>query len=1144
MTHASAPLIHLIEVDATLAEFLRQSLLGHGFRVQHLASPADFSAVMADQACERPAAVVMDMMRPEDAATGANAGIPVVVMSVRDDMVTHLAAYRAGASHYLVKPVDPVQLCGLLDVLTARMPLKPYRVLLVDDDLAHLTLHANVLRQAGLEVLAVSQPLETLAALSRFKPDVLVLNVCMPEASGPELVSMIRDQDRYINLPILFLSSEADMTQQLLVLNLGGDDFLVKPVCHDHLVVAVTARARRARQNTDTLQRLQITLYERARVQRALDQHALVSIANAGGRITSANQAFCMVSGYSLDELLGHDHNMLKSGLHPAAFYQDMWRTVKSGQIWRGEICNRRKDGGLYWVNATITPFIDSDGQVYQYVSIRTDVTAIKENQETLRIAKERLRRGQNFANIGSWELGLQTGQLYWSERIGPLFGYPEGELETTYENFMAAIHPDDRQHVTDAVNACIENKRPYAVEHRVVWPDGTVRWLLERGAVQLDDAGNAVQMLGVVQDIDDRKRAEIKLTERERLLREAQTLARIGNWSANMTTGELTWSDEIYDIFGLHPDSFTPDLDAFINAVHPEDRALVTASQRAATKTGKHDVVHRIVRPGGVVRHVHELARADTDAAGNLLTMAGTVQDVTERVLAEARLKETEQRFSFAVESAGDGIWDWDLPTGKMRLSGHYEQMLGYAKGELDMTADAWAKSVHPEDLAQAQALLQDYLGGLSTAFESELRLQCKNGSHKWVLCRGTLVARDAHGQPVRMIGIQSDISARKQADEKLRVFQRLFEASEQGVGVTDPAGHLIYSNSAHDSIHGYPHEKVIGTHFSHFFSEPTRAWALPEIMAALHAHGSWSGKLPVVWEDGTEVITLANFGVIADAQGAPQYLFNIMSDFTDELFRQQQLAQAKEAAERADQAKSNFLSNVSHELRTPMNAIIGFAQLLEHDSALGLEQKKDVGEILQAGHHLLGLINEVLNLARIESGHVDVSLGPVALAPLCEECRQLLRPLAAKRGISLHIKLPEKAVVVADRMLLKQVLINLLSNAVKYNRAGGEVQLTAQPDDNAYLCIAVIDSGNGIAAHRLKDLFQPFDRLGAEHSEIEGTGIGLTITQHLVELLGSTVSVESEMGVGSTFSFELPMDCTAPADVGALASPVMPQP
>jgi CheY-like chemotaxis protein len=226
-----------------------------------------------------------------------------------------------------------------------------------------------------------------------------------------------------------------------------------------------------------------------------------------------------------------------------------------------------------------------------------------------------------------------------------------------------------------------------------------------------------------------------------------------------------------------------------------------------------------------------------------------------------------------------------------------------------------------------------------------------------------------------------------------------------------------------------------------------------------------------------------------------------------------------------------------MSHELRTPMNAIIGFAQLLEYDSGMTADQQDNVHEILKAGQHLLDLINEVLDLAKIESGRIDLSMEEIELAALGEDCRQLIQPIADKTGISLMIDLPAESIVFADRVRLKQVFLNLLSNAIKYNRAAGSVQMTAAVDKPGRWRIAIADTGRGIAPERIGDLFQPFNRLGAEAGEIEGTGIGLTITHRLVDMMGGEMGVDSTLGVGSTFWLELAMGHVAKVGAGGMA-------
>ena len=260
-----------------------------------------------------------------------------------------------------------------------------WRVLLVDDDQEVLSFHADILRQAGMEVLQLAQSAEVIDAVKRFQPDVVLLDVYMPEASGPQVAAALREMEDWLHLAILFVSGETDLTQQLLALDLGGDDFLIKPVQPVHLVASVNARAKRARHNLSVQRRLRTALYEREREHLALDHHAIVGITDAAGYLTYANDRFCEVTGYPREMLLGRHLSLMRSDQHAASFFTHIREELYAGRVWQGEVCAKRQDGGLIWLASTATPFLDGEGKPYQFVSIHTDITHIKETQGSLK---------------------------------------------------------------------------------------------------------------------------------------------------------------------------------------------------------------------------------------------------------------------------------------------------------------------------------------------------------------------------------------------------------------------------------------------------------------------------------------------------------------------------------------------------------------------------------------------------------------------------------------------------------------------------------------------------------------------------------------------------------------------------------------
>ena len=281
----------------------------------------------------------------------------------------------------------------------------------------------------------------------------------------------------------------------------------------------------------------------------------------------------------------------------------------------------------------------------------------------------------------------------------------------------------------------------------------------------------------------------------------------------------------------------------------------------------------------------------------------------------------------------------------------------------------------------------------------------------------------------------------------------------------------------------------------------------------------------LAYICKDGSRFPAIVSITALRDDFGA---IIGYLLIGTDNSVRKQvesDLNEAMAAAEKANRAKTDFLSGMSHELRTPLNAILGFAQLMDSGTPLPTpSQKRSLDQILKAGWYLLELINEILDLALIESGKVMLSSEPVSLVEVMLECRAMIEPQAQKRGISMTFpRFDAPRYVKADRTRVKQVLINLLFNAIKYNKAAGAVVVECVPSPPNAIRICVRDTGTGLSADQIAQLFQPFNRLGKEASVEEGTGIGLVVTKRLVELMGGAIGVESTVGVGSVFWIEL---------------------
>jgi PAS domain S-box-containing protein len=480
-------------------------------------------------------------------------------------------------------------------------------------------------------------------------------------------------------------------------------------------------------------------------------------------------------------------------------------------------------------------------------------------------------------------------------------------------------------------------------------------------------------------------------------------------------------------------------------------------------------------------------------------------------------------------------------------------ERMLGYTALEVVDKITPADISDPQEVIARAKALSVELATPITPGFEAlvfkasrgiediyELTYIRKDGSRFPAVVSVTAL-RDAQGGIIGYLLIGTDNTARKQVeaeqkllDQRLRDQQfytrSLIESNIDALMTTDPRGIITDVNQQMEALTGCTRDELIGAPFKNYFTDPDRAEA--GIKQVLSGSRVTDYELTACARDGKKTVVSYNATTFHDRDRKLQGVFAAARDVTErkrfERALQEnnvELERAKAAAEKANLAKSDFLSSMSHELRSPLNAILGFAQLINSDAPPPTPtQAASIDQILHAGWYLLELINEILDLAQIESGKLALSREPTSLAEVMLECQAMIEPQAQQRGIKMIF--PQSAApnfVDADRTRLKQVLINLLSNAIKYNQPSGTVAVEYSMTTPERMRISVRDTGAGLPPDMLLQLFQPFNRLGQERGREEGTGIGLVMSKRLVELMGGLIGVESTVGLGSVFWFEL---------------------
>jgi PAS domain S-box-containing protein len=442
----------------------------------------------------------------------------------------------------------------------------------------------------------------------------------------------------------------------------------------------------------------------------------------------------------------------------------------------------------------------------------------------------------------------------------------------------------------------------------------------------------------------------------------------------------------------------------------------------------------------------------------------------------------------------------------------------------------------MHPDDRELAiEATRQHLRTGIP--LDVSYRIQTKRGDYIWTQVRADSF-RDTQGRALILSGVNFDITEIKRVEAALRESEarqvRIIQASSDGIWewYADHGG-FHFSHRCWELL-GYTDLDDVLTEgedrlkiWRHHIYPPDLSKFDDALVEHMAGRGGFDVEYRIICCSGEIRWVRARGRAVFNDNGQPIMMSGSNMDITEVKRAEERVILAKEQAEKANQAKSAFLSSMSHELRTPLNAILGYTQLFEYDGNLNTQQVSNMREIRKAGEHLLQLINDVLDLAKIESGKMTVSLEPVLVARVINDCFTLIQPQSDARGIRPYVSLndQDRTYVIADHVRFKQALLNLLSNSIKYNQVGGEVEVRLDIQPLERLRITVRDTGRGIPADRQHEVFQPFNRLNAENSNIEGSGVGLVITKQLVEMMQGKLDFSSAEAIGTSFWIDLPI-------------------
>ena len=851
---------------------------------------------------------------------------------------------------------------------------------------------------------------------------------------------------------------------------------------------------------------------------------------NEQGVVESFNRAAEQIFGYHAVEVVGRNVKMLMPEPYHSQHDTFLSNYISSGVpriigIGR-EVVGLRKDRSAFPMDLAVTETWLEGHHIF--TGIVRDISQRKQADEIISRTSRLNQAILNGADHSIIATDAAGTIITFNHAAEQMLGYSASELVGKFTPALLHDMKEVHQRATElaAMGVAVEpgfevfvavarSGKPDTREWTYIRKDGSRFPVLLTVTALRDEYGEVTGFLGIARDITEQKNAERELRESSDSLMRAQQIAHLGNWDWNIETGSLRWSDEIYRIFGLQPKQFDATYEAFLDSVHPDDRALVRNAVNAALESHQpYSVEHRILLPDGSERFVHERGEAAYADDGKPYRMLGTVQDITER----KRFVDELQKLSRAVEQSPVSVVITDAEARIEYVNSKFSEVTGYTMAEV-LGKNPRILQSNQTPRSTYQSLWKTLLTG--EEWRGKFRNRKKNGELFWEEAYISAI-RNKDGAISHFIGVKENITDRVRIEEALENAKRrnelILNAIEEGIYGVDPVGNISFINPSAATMLGYLPEELLGSnahnmiHHSHADGRPYQGEEC-EIYNAMISGAVRQVSTEVFWrKDGT--FFPVDYAAAPMREG--EQVVGVVVAFRDITERQ-----------KIERMKTEFISTVSHELRTPLTSIRGSLGLIAGGVAgeLAPQVKTLIDVAYKNSERLILLVNDILDMEKIEFGTLAFDCQPTNLAELLENALEANHGYAEQFRVRFVLgEVPRDAMVNVDAGRTMQVMANLLSNAAKFSPPGESVIVTATRTGKM-LRIAVADRGPGIPDEFREKIFLKFSQADSSDSRQKGgTGLGLSITRALIEKMGGSIGYDSRAGAGSTFYFDLP--------------------